>query len=440
MPQETKNQEAFDKLQFLLQTQLLQYWDTFSSEQKEHFIDRVLKMDAHILFQQQEILRGPDQKVKQIEPFSEYTEYDQKVHLERGEQLLKEGKAGCLIVAGGQATRLGLPGGAKGCIAVSPIKKKSLFQIFAERTLYASKMAGKKLPLAIMIAPHNEEETKSFFEQHHFFELDPSQVLFFVQGHLPLLDEKGHLFLDEKGLIAEGPDGNGYALHYFYKSEAFEKWREMGITFVNFVQVDNPLADPFDLNLLGFHELCQNDVTVKCTRRTRESEKVGLLVKNKDRCAVLEYSEFPEEEWKMREGGHFVYFLANLSLFCFTMNFIEKVGAFYYSEMPLHAVKKNNYKFERFIFDVLPFADHVKALLYPRERCFAPLKNSSGHDSIESVQAALQEQDREQFAKISGREAPARPFELSQAFYYPTPQLLKKWQGKELPNETYIEA
>ncbi|MFI5343443.1 MAG: hypothetical protein ACHQUC_04395 [Chlamydiales bacterium] len=44
----------------------------------------------------------------------------------------------------------------------------------------------------------------------------------------------------------------------------------------------------------------------------------------------------------------------------------------------------------------------VKKNLYPREACFAPLKNGQGTDSIVEVQAALQRHDRQTFAKITG--------------------------------------
>jgi hypothetical protein len=54
--------------------------------------------------------------------------------------------------------------------------------------------------------------------------------------------------------------------------------------------------------------------------------------------------------------------------------------------------------------------------------------------------AALQKMDRQTILNITGIEPPQRPFELDQAFYYPTPEILKYWEGRILPNDSYILA
>ena len=99
----------------------------------------------------------------------------------------------------------------------------------------------------------------------------------------------------------------------------------------------------------------------------------------------------------------------------------------------------NAWKFEEFIFDVLPLAQSVHALLFPRSECFAPLKNLYGEDSIETVREALLEFDRNVFRRMTGNEPTSEtPFELAPQFYYPTPELLEKWKGKPFPNKEYI--
>ncbi|HSI34743.1 MAG TPA: hypothetical protein VK986_14240, partial [Tepidisphaeraceae bacterium] len=52
----------------------------------------------------------------------------------RGHELLKQGKVGAFLVAGGQGTRLGYDG-PKGEYPVTPIKNKPLFRVFAEQLL-----------------------------------------------------------------------------------------------------------------------------------------------------------------------------------------------------------------------------------------------------------------------------------------------------------------
>lgn len=53
------------------------------------------------------------------------------------------------------------------------------------------------------------------------------------------------------------------------------------------------------------------------------------------------------------------------------------------------------WKFETFIFDWLIHTEKVAALLYPRELCFAPLKNATGPDSPDSVRAAIERREKD---------------------------------------------
>ncbi len=122
------------------------------------------------------------------------------------------------------------------------------------------------------------------------------QLDFFMQETLPLLDQTGRLFLEDAYMLAEGPAGNGGALHHFYHSGLYQKWHGQGIRHLNFVLVDNPLADPFDAELLGCQERSRNDITVKCTKRCDAHEKVGLLALQDKHPILVEYSELPENE------------------------------------------------------------------------------------------------------------------------------------------------
>ena len=335
--------------------------------------------------------------------------------------------------AGGQGTRLNFKG-PKGLFPISVVKKKTLFQLFAEKTLTASCQAGRPLQLAIMTSPLNDEETRAYFKDNHYFGLKESQVSFFMQRMLPFLNEKGDTFLDSKDRIAEGPDGNGYALKYFFESGIWQSWHSLGIRYVNVIQVDNPLADPFDAELAGYHAAKNSQVTLKATTRRDEKEKVGIIVSQKGKILVKEYSEVPPEEFSKRDK----YPLANLSLFCFSMDFIQEIKS---EQIPMHkAFKSAAWKFETYIFDLLTFAKRVEVLVYPREVCFSPLKNAEGNDSVDTVQKALVARDLQVYSRISKTTPAARQVELSQQFYYPTKELLLKWNGVPLPNSPYIEA
>jgi UDP-N-acetylglucosamine/UDP-N-acetylgalactosamine diphosphorylase len=390
-----------------------------------------------------------------LSPFTQYEKSGCLENLERGKRIISEGKLGCLIVAGGQGSRLNYAK-PKGLYPVTLIQKKPLFQILAEKVLAAGNLAGRPLPVAIMTSLGNHKETVRGFEENHYFGLSRDQVYFFSQGELPLLDLKGEPFFETPQKLATGPDGNASSLKHFVDSGVWDKWSKMGVSYIHYIHVDNALADPFDAELAGFHEKTGADVIVKCIERENPAEKLGVMFQQKEKVVVVEYSEISKEEQEARnEDGSLRNLCANIGAYSFSMEFVQEVASSLYEKLPFHkAWKAARYltsegttkmadqpiawKFEKFIFDVLPEAKEVKALLYPRKACFAPLKNAEGPDSLEAVQKALQERDREVFRQVSGVNSSASFFELDPAFYYFTPELQKKWEGLDVSDGTYV--
>jgi UDP-N-acetylglucosamine/UDP-N-acetylgalactosamine diphosphorylase len=431
---------------------LLRFWPTLIAAVKQSLLKQIQGIDTKSLKQQIALLDLPTLPLS-FESFTDFSFSGNQEDFENGKSLIKNGKVGCIVLAGGQGTRLGFEG-PKGLYPTSIIKHKSLFQLCFEKVLAAGKQAGRELSIAVMTSPENDISTKQFLTDHNFFGLAPNQVSFFSQSTLPLLDENGHLFLESTYKLSEGPDGNGHCFHHFIKAGIGEKWDKAGIQLINLILIDNPLADPFDAELIGYHHRHHVDITLKCTEKLQPDEKVGVLVKEKGHCRVIEYSELSDAEKEARLGDRLKHCCANLSLFSFSMSFIKAVVD-KHPDMPLHkawkAAKYVNeegvtkkslipiaWKFEYFIFDLLKYATQTKALLYPRKDCFAPLKNYSGQDSISSVQQSLSERDRAVLQSITGLEPPISRFELAAQFYYPTPELQAKWKGRQ-PKTTYVD-
>jgi UDP-N-acetylglucosamine/UDP-N-acetylgalactosamine diphosphorylase len=433
---------------------LLKFWSILSEQEQQQLLDQIKQINPLVLQEQRTLIQNLKHSNGFCEAFKDYT-FSGNEQLElKGKELLRKGKMGCIILAGGQGTRLRFEG-PKGLFPVSVIKQKSLFQLLVEKTIAASKQAHQALSLAIMTSPENDATTKQFFLENNYWGLAKDQVSFFCQSTLPLLSENGDLFLDGKFHIAEGPNGNGQCLHDFYRSGIYEKWKQRGIEHINIVLIDNPLADPFDAELLGFHHKKQAEITIKCTEKLQPQEKVGVVVKENNCVKVVEYSELTDQnKTALDKDGRLQFCCANLSLFCFSMSFIEKTLP-KVPLLPLHKAWKaakiideqgNSHqsthpiawKFETFIFDWLQHSEHVFALLYPRQQCFAPLKNFQGEDSLESVQNALLNREKNLLESITGLDAPIGHIELSADFYYPTPELLQKWKNKSV-NEGYIE-
>ena len=98
----------------------------------------------------------------------------------RGEALLRAGKVAAFVVAGGQGTRLGWEG-PKGTFPATPVKRKPLFQCFAETLLALGKRHGRPVPFYIMTSPQNDEATRTFWRKHGYFGMNPADVTLFAQ-------------------------------------------------------------------------------------------------------------------------------------------------------------------------------------------------------------------------------------------------------------------
>lgn len=376
-------ESAAAKLKTLGQTHLLRHWDELTLEQQEQLLAQIEAINPIVLQQH------PSSPVHPFTPFSRYQVGTTAENRQLGEEAIAQGKVACVILAGGQGTRLGYDG-PKGIYPI-PGVEKTLFQLFAEQV---------KGPLAIMTSPKNDAVTRDYWENHHHFGV--KDVSFFPQNQLPLTDLEGQLFLESADSIAFGPNGNGAVYKGLKASGILDRWVSMGIKTIQIIQIDNALARPFDTDVIGYHLSKGADVTLKCTKRKDPSEHVGILVESNGGVDVLEYSELDEPV-----AGDF---LANLSIMFFSIDFFQKCALL---NLPLHqALKKsaywdedsgeqkqpqspNCYKFEFFAFDVLPHASHVEAVECPRETCFAPLKNATGPDSPATVQHALESCSKE---------------------------------------------
>ncbi len=449
--------DALNKLKSVSQEHLLNFFNELTPHEKQSLLNQIEQIDLATYQKQQKLILQVPPTPKKFNPLTKVIKSEDNKDEVEAKKLLSEGNFGCLLVAGGQGSRLQFEG-PKGIFIVSPVKKKSLFQIFAEKVLAASKLVSKALPIAIMTSEANDLETKDFFIKNNFFGLNERQVSFFSQKNLPLLDKKGDLFLETPYKIAVGPDGNGSSLNEFVKSGIYDEWQKQGVRFLSYVLIDNPLADPFDMKLLMLQSKQNADVVIKCIKRENPEEAVGILVEKDRFVDVVEYSEISDEERFKKDGGGKLYHgFANISLFSFSMDFIKKIGNLE-NEIPLHKAKKavsylsksgkteksevpNGWKFEKFIFDVLPFAKNVRIMEYPRKSCFSPLKNLTGNQSLETVQKDMQELDYKTITDITGKKNPVlKPFEIAQEFYYPNDALISKWKGKEIPKEHYIES
>jgi UDP-N-acetylglucosamine/UDP-N-acetylgalactosamine diphosphorylase len=318
-----------------------------------------------------------------------------------GEEALATGRVAAFVVAGGQGTRLGYDG-PKGCYPATPVRKASLFQVFAEKIRTAEVRYGRRIPWLIMTSDLNDAATRSFFSANNHFGLDAANVIFFRQGRMPAVDPSGRILLASPGSIAMSPNGHGGALRAIVASGTGARLRDMGIDTISYWQVDNPLVQIIDPAFIGFHVRAKSDMSSKMIAKAYPLEKVGHFCIRDGRHVVIEYSDLPNSVQEQRGADGKLRFLAgSVAIHVFDLAFIEKMGGSGDCRLPFHLARKkietidaegrpikpdkpNGCKFEMFVFDALPFANNPVVIEGLREDEFSPIKNAEGVDSPET--------------------------------------------------------
>ena len=301
---------------------------------------------------------------------------EQKAYYEKakatGEALLKEGKVACFTVAGGQGTRLGYDG-PKGSFNLSPIKQKSLFQLFAESILRHGKRYGKDIKWYIMTSPGNDAATRAFFAEHDNFGLKADQLMFFKQGQMPAFDRDGNMLLSAKDSLALSPDGHGGSLRALHRSGALADMAANGIDYISYFQVDNPLVSTIDPLFIGLHHLDKAEMSNRMLAKREPFEKLGLFCVSKGKIQVIEYSDLPDELAVLtNDDGRLQFIAGSPAIHIISRSFVEKLNEGTFS-LPFHRADKkvpyinqdgeriepqepNAVKLETFVFDALPLA------------------------------------------------------------------------------------
>src|SRR5262245_17073324 len=146
--------EVRQKLDSIHQGHLLRFWDRLTQEQKNYLATQIQELDCERFLEQRQLIdvkREEKENLEPREPWEDFSLSGSKVWQERGSEEIASGKVGCLLVAGGQGTRLGYEG-PKGTMPITK-EGKSLFHLFSERILAKSKKYQCKIPFAIMTSP-----------------------------------------------------------------------------------------------------------------------------------------------------------------------------------------------------------------------------------------------------------------------------------------------
>ncbi|MEE4311663.1 MAG: UDPGP type 1 family protein [candidate division KSB1 bacterium] len=397
------------------QEHVFKYWPELDENQKTRLVDQFNSIDLDLISEltkryiiDSEATASPGQlEPADIIPVPQTDDQQKEAVRARmaGEELLRYGKVGVILVAGGQGTRLGFDG-PKGIMPIGPVSNKSIFELHSDKISALMRRYRQPLPWFIMTSRVNDAETKRFFQRHDYFGLDKKDVIFFQQSMIPAVNANGKLILDYADHIFENPDGHGGTLFALKKSGALEFMQSRGIEHVFYYQVDNVLINICDPYFLGYHVLAEAEMSAKVTPKRDPYEKVGVIGKLDGKTTVIEYSDLSKRDMEARNpDGELKYNGGSIAIHAIDVDFIEKIVSGDI-ELPFHkAFKKipcydqqrgtvtpespNGYKFEMFIFDALPLADKTAVMEVNRSDEFSPVKNASGEDSPDSAKRDL---------------------------------------------------
>jgi len=389
------------------QDHVFRHWGELNETEKKQLLDDLSEIDfdaLKALFSKKQshadIDFGPAPYIHLPSGAAEEKERDMAA--EAGRNHIRGGGSAAFMVAGGQGSRLGFEG-PKGKFRIAPVSGKSLFQIHAEKIFKYSEKYGVEIPLLIMTSRANHGETCDFFAENSYFGLSPSSVKIFPQNMIPSLDSAGKLILETNHGVFKNPDGHGGSLTALQTSGSLDFLEKKGVKTISYFQVDNPLAKIIDPVFIGYHILKGAEISSKAIRKAYPEEKVGVFVEfSNGRVGVVEYSDLPREKTFMKEGDDLVYSSANIAIHLFDSSFVKRLTSGGGVSLPFHVAKKkirsytecgylevDGLKYEKFVFDALPLTEKNVVFETVREEEFAPVKNASGVDSVESARALM---------------------------------------------------
>jgi UDP-N-acetylglucosamine/UDP-N-acetylgalactosamine diphosphorylase len=384
-------------------------FEALTDAQRERLLGDLDSVDFELVAQHAALLKAPAEAAggelapAPVFPLARDAQHARRASAARelGAQSLARGEVGFLVVAGGQASRLGYEG-PKGAFPIGPLSRATLFELFARRIRAARRRYGAALPWYVMTSRANDTATREFFDKHGFFGLAERDVVFFRQAMAPALDFDGRILMSGPGEVFLAPNGHGGTLSAFAESGALDDAARRGVKRLSYFQVDNPLATLADPLFLGLHELEGARMSSKVVQKRDAAEKVGVIGLIDGRYGCIEYSDLSAELREARdEHGQLRFGAGNIALHAIDVDFLEELAGGGL-RLPWHIARKSmsvweagrcvqrqGAKFETFVFDALARSPRSVVLEVDRAAEFSPVKNASGEDSPETTRADL---------------------------------------------------
>lgn len=389
------------------QEHVLKYYEELSAAEQEALLTQIEETDMSIL----EKCKNMEELAKkgEISPLAAMElseiEANKESFTATGIKAIQEGKIAAVLLAGGMGTRLGSDD-PKGMYNIGETKDLYIFECLVNNLMDVVKQTGTWIHFFIMTSDKNNDATIKFLTEHDFFGYKAEYVHFFKQEMAAATDYNGKIYLEEKGKLSTSPNGNGGWFVSMKNAGLLEVVKKEGIEWLNIFAVDNVLQRIADPCFVGATLQKNCTVGAKVVRKNAPDEKVGVMCLEDGRPSIVEYYELTEELMNAKDAkGDPAYNFGVILNYLFNEKALEGLLD---GSLPLHIVEKkipylneagelvkpeepNGYKFENLVLDMIHQLDTCLPYEVVREKEFAPIKNKTGVDSVESAKALLKQ-------------------------------------------------
>ncbi|MBQ5330330.1 MAG: UTP--glucose-1-phosphate uridylyltransferase [Oscillospiraceae bacterium] len=393
-------EQAYKKMCDIGQEHVFKYYDELSDEGKAALVKQVEETDFSVL---KRIGSGADETRGSFSPLAAM----QLPEIERrrdelyaaGVKAIREGKTAAMLLAGGMGTRLGSDN-PKGMFDIGLNRHVYIFERIITNLLDVVKETNTWIRLFIMTSEKNHDATVKFLTEKGFFGYKQEMVVFFKQDMAPACDFNGKLYMEAKDRISTSPNGNAGWYSSMVRAGLDKILVNEGIEWIDVFAVDNVLQRICDPCFVGATVLADVSVGAKVVKKAAPDEKVGVMCLEDGRPSIVEYYELSEDMMNAKdEKGEPAYNYGVILNYLFRTSELASVTD---DRMPLHIVKKkipcldengdpvkpaepNGYKFEQLVLDMIHQLSTCLPYEVVREKEFAPIKNPTGIDSVESA-------------------------------------------------------
>ncbi|MEY8523143.1 UDPGP type 1 family protein [bacterium 1XD8-76] len=393
--------KAYEKLEAVGQLHVLEHYDSLSETQKKNLLEDIALTDFTVL----SYLEKREELMKKgvITPLAAMElpeiERSRSWFEELGCRAIRQGQVGAVLLAGGMGTRLG-SNEPKGMYDIGLTKPVYIFERILSNLLDVVQKAHAWIHLFIMTSDKNHERTVAFLAEHDYFGYKPGYIHFFRQEMAPASDYNGKVYMERPDKIANSPNGNGGWYSSMANGRILEIVKNRGIEWLNVFAVDNVLQRMADPCFVGATIARGCSCGAKVVKKNAPDEKVGVMCLEDGRPSIVEYYDLTDELMHTKnENGEPAYNFGAILNYLFQVKALEQTIS---RKLPLHIVEKkiphmdddgnfvepdkpNGYKYETLVLDMVHMMDSCLPYEVKREYEFAPIKNMTGIDSVDTA-------------------------------------------------------